>query len=146
MKIILSEQRRRGGAAGPGFTLLEVMIAAAIFFTAVFALLQLTTMSLDSARALQHYEPDAAMLAAQFTAISNVAPNQLKEEQASGDFGDAYPGYAWTSDCYQVSSNHLWEVDFTVSKGHGRKTVSSQMSIYLLSPQSPETMPKGSLQ
>jgi Tfp pilus assembly protein PilV len=144
MKLQLTKGSRseRVGA----FTLLEVMIAAVIFFTAVVALLQLVTMSLDGARALQHYEPDAALLASQYAAISNATPNVLKEEQNSGDFGDAYPGYSWTSDCYQVSSNHLWEVDFTVSKGRGNKTVSSQMSIYLLSPQTPETAPKGTLQ
>jgi Tfp pilus assembly protein PilV len=137
-----ANRSERAGA----FTLLEVMIAAVIFFTAVVALLQLVSMSLDSARSLQHYEPDAALLAAQFAAISNAAPNQLKEDQQSGDFGDAYPGYSWSSDCYQVSSNHLWEVDFTVTKGRGRKILSSQSSILLFSPQSVETMPKGTLQ
>ena len=126
---------------GAAFTLLEVMIASVIFFTAIFGILQLVTMSLDNARALQHYEPDAAMLASQLSLT-----NTLSEETASGDFGEAYPGFTWTRDIYQVSSNGLWEADFTVEKGRGHKFVNSRMSVLFFRPQSPETMPKGTLQ
>ena len=47
-----------------GFTLLEVIIACAIFFIAGFAILELVTRSVAAARSLQHREPDAGMVAA----------------------------------------------------------------------------------
>jgi Tfp pilus assembly protein PilV len=74
---------------------LEVMIAGALFFMAVFAILGLVATTLRNARALQQTEPDAGMLAADLAVC-----DKLTEGEDSGDFGDLYPGYRWTTNVY----------------------------------------------
>jgi prepilin-type N-terminal cleavage/methylation domain-containing protein len=124
------------------FTLLEVMIALAIFFICTFAILELMSTVLHNARALQRYEPDAGILAGQLAQTNSLTPGTV-----SGDFGDLYPGYTWSRDVYDVSSNGLWEADFTIqAKVSGHKDVESAMSVLLFRPQSPETPPGGTLQ
>src|SRR5262245_43320061 len=89
------------------FTLLEVIIACAIFFMAAFAILELVTTGLAQARALEQREPDAGMLAATLSIT-----NQLVEGADSGDFEDVAPGlyreYRWARDINEVSSNSLF--------------------------------------
>jgi Tfp pilus assembly protein PilV len=119
-----------------GFTLLEVIIACAIFFIAGFAILELVTRSVSMARSLQQREPDAGMLAATLSLT-----NQLIEGTESGDFqdlcGEVYSDYSWGRDIYEVGSNGLFQVDFFVlnDKRPGAEPV--KMSIWLYRPQSP---------
>jgi len=126
------------------FSLLEVMVATAIFFTCTFAILQLISLTLHNARALQVREPNAGMLAAE-PAMTNRQSGILKTEQRSGEFKD-YPGYTWSSDQYPVSSNGLYETDFTIRRRVGRSDVETHMSILLFAPKSPEEPAKGTLQ
>ncbi|MCX6895732.1 MAG: hypothetical protein NTZ16_09605 [Verrucomicrobia bacterium] len=123
------------------FSLLEVMVATAIFFTCTFAILQLISLTLHNARALQVREPNAGMIAAEL-AITN----SLVEDQMSGDFKATHPGFTWSRDVYQVSSNGLFEADFTIHRRDGHKDVQSHMSILLFRPLSPEGTIKGTLQ
>ena len=44
------------------FTLLEVIIACAIFFMCAFAVLQLVTRGLSAARSIQQREPDVGLV------------------------------------------------------------------------------------
>src|ERR1043165_5793294 len=111
------------------FTLLEVMIALALFFMAMFAILQLISGTLRNARALQQNEPDPGMLAAQL-ALTNI----LTEARDSGDFGKIYPGYRWEQDVYPVGSNGLFEADFTVSRRMRRQNVETHLSVLLYRP------------
>ena len=68
------------------FSLVEVMIALAIFFMAVFAILALMSTVLKNARLLQSKKGvDAGLVAAQLCLT-----NKLTEEVESGDFGDMY--------------------------------------------------------
>lgn len=120
---------RRSEAA---FTLMEVMIAAAIFFMCSFTILALLASTLRSVRALQHTTLDAGMLAAELSLT-----NRLYEGTESGDFGDLYPDYQWTREIYEVSSNRLFEVDFTIYKRAGDRPTESHMSILLYRPDSP---------
>lgn len=122
------------------FTLLEVMIAVGIFFAATFVILGLMSTLLRNARVLQQNEPDAGMLAGELSLT-----NMLGEELEKGNFGDVYPGYRWTRDVYCVSSNGLFEADFTISKRVGRHNVDSHMSVLLFRPASPQTAPRGTL-
>jgi Tfp pilus assembly protein PilV len=92
-----------------GFSLLEVMIAMALFFMAIFAILGLTSQSIGAAARLQRQEVDIAGLAAELS-LTNV----LQEGAESGDFGDLFPGVTWTREITEVSSNGLYRVDFTV--------------------------------
>lgn len=99
------------------FTLLEVMIAMGIFFMAVFAILGLVSNNLRLARKLQQPQVDAGML------ISELSLTNKLEDGAgdSGDFGNLYPGYKWTSAITQVGTNGLFQVEYLVtgpSVGH----------------------------
>ena len=123
------------------FTLLEVMIALAIFFTCMFAILSLMSQTLHNARALQSHEPDVGMLAGQL-----MQTNSLTADKESGNFGDDYPGYTWEREAYEVSSNGLWRADFVIHRKLGRKDVESRGSVLLFKPQSPESPPRGGLE
>src|SRR5258708_6047325 len=65
------------------FSLLEVMIAIAVFFVGVFAILALVSQSLDNARRLQRPTIDAGLLAAQLSLT-----NKLVEGTESGNLGN----------------------------------------------------------
>lgn len=113
------------------FSLIEVMIAIGIFFMASFTILALVSSSLRNARALQHHVLDAGMLAAELSLT-----NKLAEGSDSGDFEDMYPDYRWTREIYEVSTNGLFQVDFTVYRQGGDRPVESHMSILMYRPES----------
>ena len=113
------------------FTLLEVLIAMTIFFVAIFAILELTSQNLRSARALQSDRPSPKRLA-----IELASTNRLQEGVTSGDFGEQFPGYAWERQVYEVRSNGLFQADlrvFAVGRGDNWE---SEMSILLFRPNS----------
>lgn len=126
-----------------GFTLLEVMIACAIFFLCAFAILGVVTQGLAGARALQTKEPDAGLLAAALLTTNRL---HLEEGVESGDFEDlypgVYPGYSWTRESVEKYSNGLWEVTFTIVKGgRGKRAgAESRTTTYIYCP----TCPPGS--
>jgi len=127
----------RHSSSSTAFTLLEVIVACTVFFLVAFAVLGVVTQGLAAARALQHKEPDAGVLAAALTLT-----NQLIEGSESGDFEDLYPGlypgYSWTRDVYEVSSNSLFQVDFAIYHDAGKKGASeTKMSILMFRPGSP---------
>lgn len=123
-----SRVQRRASA----FTLVEVMIALLIFFMAVFSILGIMSNSLRNARALQRKPVDAGMVAAQLSLT-----NRLSEVPDSGDFGDMYPDYEWTSDTFEAATNGLFQVELTVQRRSGGRAIESQMSILLYRPESP---------
>jgi general secretion pathway protein I len=110
------------------FTLLEVMIATALFFMAIFAILELTTRSLRAARGLQDSLVDAGSLAAAFSQT-----NQVEEGVVSGDFGDEHPGFQWTQYTEMITTNGLYLVDFQIFRPDGKED--SVLSILLFRPE-----------
>jgi prepilin-type N-terminal cleavage/methylation domain-containing protein len=128
-----------GSPNAKGFTLLEVMIAMAVFFIVVFAVLGIVVQSLGAARALQRPQPDFAILASQI-ALSNV----LEEGFESGDFGDLtdeFKDFAWERQIIEVGSNGLFQVDFVVTRTDARgKSISESMSILMFKPGSKRRM------
>lgn len=112
------------------FSLLEVMIAAAIFFLAIFSILAMVSGTLRNARVLRKIDVDAGMVASQF-----FKTNRVYEGSESGDFGDFYQDYTWKTETYEVATNGLWQVDIVVSK-HGVSQPTSVMSIWVFSPES----------
>jgi len=112
------------------FTLLEVMIAAAIFFIAMFAILGVLSNGLHAASILQKNAPTAGMAVAQFSLT-----NKIEEVSQFGNFGELYPGYRWELYPRQIMTNGLFQVDVIVF--HEEK-VFSTMSVLLFRPDSPK--------
>jgi len=101
------EDARRGGA----FTLLEVMVACAIFFMVAFALLELVARGLVGVRALQEREPDPGIVLAMYStnkAWETMHINGNYEDIAPG----MYPGYTFElfADPYMETNEHLYVV------------------------------------
>lgn len=114
-----------------GFTLVEVMIALAIFFMATFAILGVVSRGLAAARSLQVSGPDPSLIAAELTVT-----NKLEDGMAeSGDFGNIYPDYSWSYQVTEVATNGLFKVDIVVFRKSGySKQEDSKMSILLYKP------------
>ena len=117
------------------FSLLEVMIAMALFFTAIFAILSLTSQSLGAARQLQLSHVDIGGLAGMISLTNRVEEGALPQEIVA-QFEEFNPGYTCTGEIMEVSSNGLFRVDFEVVGLHGKKVVGSTMSILMFRPES----------
>ena len=119
------------------FTLLEVMIAGGILFMCLFGILAVLANCLSNARALQSSSLDCGMLAAEAS-----QSQRLIEASDSGDFGDLYPGYRWSSETNiaevsgMILSNGMFSVDFVLYPPSG-KSGESHMRILLFRPDSP---------
>lgn len=118
------------------FTLLEVMIALAVFFVSVFAILALVSQSLDNARRLQRPTIDAGLVAAQLSLT-----NSLVEGTVDGDLGDllgdAYKGYTYSQEIIETQTNKLFLVNIAIQHSDGDKSIVSQTSVLFYRPQSP---------
>ena len=107
-----------------GFTLLEVMIAVAVLTIALAAVLGLQSRSLSLA-AEGRFHTTSALLAQEKMAEMSVA-TMGKLISDSGDFGDAFPGYAWqvtvqNADLPGLSKmkGRLKQIDLEVTCGEG---------------------------
>ncbi len=126
-KVKVARQQRNGRRA---FTLLEVMVAVAVFFAAVIAVLELVSQNLRLAQAFQQARPNTADLAAEIALGTT-----MQEGTETGDFGEFYFGSTWTQDTVLVGTNGLYRVDLTVHELIGEKTVESKMSVLLYRPE-----------
>ncbi len=114
------------------FSLLEVMIALAVFFIATFSILELVSRNLKMARAVQQTFIDPGILASELSIT-----NALEEGSESGDFGTLYPNATWTRDTVLASTNGLYQVDFMVFETTSSGSVRTNgLSILLYRPQS----------
>jgi hypothetical protein len=120
------------------FSLLEVMIAIAIFFVAAFAILGLISSSLDNVRRLQRPTVDASPVLARYAAT-----NRLVEGTYQGNLGDPellgkeYRDYNWLAEVVEVASNHLYSVRCVITPSNGRHEIISDLTTVLYKPQSP---------
>lgn len=124
---------RRANNRSEAFTLLEVMIAFAVFFIAMFAILDLTSQSLSSARQLQNVDIDISSLAATLSLTNSLEEGPLPTDVVDL-FEDLHPGYSCNGDIFEVGSNGLFQVNFQVHGRRGKKPVASSMSILLFRP------------
>lgn len=148
VQVTSDEWRVTGGARAPGrrpchespvtchrsaFTLLEVMIAVAIFFMCVFAILELVSQNLKNVQRLQKPAVDIGSLASELSLT-----NKLEEGSDAGDFGSLYPRVSWSRSITMVGTNGLFQVDFLVQDNSvgGRFPVESRLSIFLYRPES----------
>ena len=132
----LRGQRQDVFPVASAFSLLEVMVAIAIFFGAAFAILQVVSGALANARLLQRPQVDAAAVASSFSTT-----NKIIEGTDSGNLsdllGDTYQGYTWEYTSREVASNKLFQVDFTIYSPAAGHPVFSQISARFFRPQSP---------
>jgi len=141
--VPLTKPRFRSiGCRSLAFSLLEVMVAIAIFFIASCAILDLISSSLNNVRRLQRPSVDAGPVLAFW-----MATNSWKEDHYHGSLGDEnmlgkdYRGYNWDLDIVEIKSNHLYEADCFITVANGKRELISHMSTVAYKPQSP----KGSL-
>lgn len=140
---VRSERPR--GRAGWAFTLLEVMIAMAIFFMAIFAILGLVSQNLQIARSLSLGEIDVSTVAVELT-LQTLTNRDMAEGFISGDFGNTYPGASWSANLYLVASNAsglssrssqggLFQADITITWPQNNLLKEKQASMLLYRPQ-----------
>jgi prepilin-type N-terminal cleavage/methylation domain-containing protein len=113
------------------FTLLEVAVASAVLAIALFAILNLCSISIRAARALGRVHVDASSLAAQLTMT-----NRLEVGTESGDFGQLHPGYSWRRNITEYNTNGLFLVEFEVLGTSNGREDRSQLSLLLFRPDS----------
>src|SRR5581483_2577600 len=107
--------RRRGTwMRSRAFTLIEVIIAAGILFSCLFAILALLSGALRNARALQQKKTELMGMAASEIYAMLVNTNQVSEGTGKGDFGDAYPEYRYEWARQEVGTNGLCQVDIAL--------------------------------
>jgi general secretion pathway protein I len=122
VQMELIAQRTKGVSRGNhAFTLVEVMVALALFFIAVFAILGVVNQALSGARLLQKKKVDGGIVAAEWFALTNV----VEEGLLSGDFGDDYPGHSWENNITPYGTNGLYlgEIMVRGSKGDVESTL-----------------------
>lgn len=106
--------KKRGHHRQKAFTLIEVMIAMAILFIAVFAILGLISTTLRNARRLQESRVGGGLPMAQI-----YLNPMLEAGETNGDFGELYPGYLWRASFDPVQSNGLVHVEVDISRPDG---------------------------
>ncbi|CAB1068122.1 hypothetical protein D1AOALGA4SA_240 [Olavius algarvensis Delta 1 endosymbiont] len=111
-----------------GFTLLEVLIAMAIMAVVLVSVYRLHSQTLTMTTTNRFYT-QAPLLAQSKMAQLEAASSDLVSGD-SGDFGDNFPGYAWSVSTEDVSSEALGEaaddlkrIDVTVSLNEFEYTV-----------------------
>jgi Tfp pilus assembly protein PilV len=118
------------------FSLLEVMIALAIFFMCIFAILGVVTRGVSQARNLKPIEIDASSALAQLSLTNRLEEGPISDEIIK-NFEAMYPGYTVGGDIYEVRSNGLFRIDFYVGGlTTTKKGAASKSSVLLFRPMS----------
>ena len=123
------------------FTILEVMIALAIFFACTFGILALVSQSLRQARALRPMTVDARSAIALLSLTNQLVEGPIPPEIVEA-FQQENPDFALTGDVMQVNTNGLFKVDFVVgsaSGGYERRAITMTNSVLLFRPRSQQS-------
>jgi hypothetical protein len=116
------------------FSLLEVMVALGIFFACVFSILALVSRGLQQARALQPMQMDAKTAIAMLSLTNRLEEGPLPPEIIKL-FETAHPNATVGGEIYEVATNGLFRVDFTVgSVGGNKRGIVTESSILLFRP------------
>jgi prepilin-type N-terminal cleavage/methylation domain-containing protein len=118
------------------FSLLEVMIAIAIFFVGAFAILTLVSQSLSNAQRLQHPLVDASAILSQLSLT-----NQLTEGPQDGNLGDLlgknYQNFSYKGEITEERSNKLFMADFYIFDAKNNRDPVARTTTFFFRPQSP---------
>lgn len=133
MKITLSNKQNSSGSIREAFSLLEVMIAIAIFFTSVFVILELTSQHLRTARILQTLDVDRTSLPSllSMTNFLEIGPLPIDVKIA---YEDAHPGVTVQGFIDEVATNGLFRVDYSIHWMSENSMRQSRNSILLWRP------------
>ena len=126
----VNQYKQRKLAAG--FTLLEVIIALAIFFTAVVAVLELTSQNLRLAQTLLQKRPDIGALAS--ATMLDKELSEGFEEPVDPNFEEMFPGCKWDRDVVSVSSNGLYRVTINLFESTGGGELQTTTSFLMYRP------------
>ena len=118
------------------FTIMEVMIAVAIFFMCIFAILNIISQGLNNARALHRLDVDPLSALAELSLTNRLTEGPLPMEITTR-FAEMYPGYEVNGEVYEVLTNGLFQIDFVVSGTANGKPIATTHSALLFRPQSP---------
>ena len=121
------------------------MIAVAIFFMCIFGILAMVSRSLRAARSLQPLQVDARAAIAFLSLTNRLEEGSLPPEVIMA-FEKENPGYTVGGQIYEVATNGLFRIDFTVggaSGGEQKMAVTSDSSILLFRPLSASTRSGG---
>jgi prepilin-type N-terminal cleavage/methylation domain-containing protein len=128
---------KHSSAARRAFTLLEVMIAIAIFFVASFAILGLISTSLNNVRRMQMPSVDASPVLARYAATNSLVEGIYQGSLSEPELlGKDYRDYKYVVDIVEVASNHLYSVECAITES-GKHEVISDLTTLLYKPQSP---------
>ena len=131
-----------GRRSRTAFTLLEVMIAVAIFFGCTFAILALVSRSLQAARALQAVTMDARSAIAMISLTNRLEVGPIPPEIIDA-FHKENPNYTITGEIFEVPMRtNLFQINFVVGGASGGfrkgpRTITA--SVLLFRPQSQPT-------
>jgi hypothetical protein len=118
------------------FTLLEVMIAVAIFFMATFSILALVSRCLAQARSLQPMQVDANMVVAELSLTNRLEEGPIPDE-ITKHFQHLYPDYTCDGTITEVGTNGFFEIQVHVAGvTAGRHLLESKSTNFLFRPQS----------
>ncbi len=127
----------KNSARPRAFSLLEVMIAIAIFFLAAFAILCVVSSSLANARRLQRPLVDAGPVLAIWAATNILDEQRSPYSGSMADIlGNAYRDYQWTTEIQEVATNKLFAVECKVYYRGNREPISDLTTLFYR-PQSP---------
>ena len=116
---------------------MEVMIAVAIFFMCIFAILNIVSQGLNNARALHRLDIDPLSALAELSLTNRLMEGPLPME-ITATFADMYPGYEVSGEIYEVRTNGLFQIDFIVTGAtDAGKPIITRHSALLFRPQSP---------
>lgn len=123
----------RRGTDAVAFTLVEVMIAVAIFFMAMFSILGVLSTELHAASILRSSSPTAGMVASELSI--DTLSNNFDAMSGSGDFGEiaSYEGYRYQWVRSDAATNGLLQFDIVVYDPSGKP--GSVMSVLFYRPQ-----------
>ena len=95
---------------------MEVMIAVAILFTCLFAILALVSNALVTARKLQQHKAIDAGTVASVIYVALINTNRLDEGPIEIDWDSVLPrGYKGEADLTSIGTNGLAEIDFLIT-------------------------------
>ena len=139
MKPLSNLPRRRTRLA---FTLLEVVFAIGIFFTAVFFILQLTTSQLKAAKTLQSLDIDTGLLPSLITMTNQLfegpLPPEIKmafEQLANGEYqNQRREGFTCEGEVLPFATNGMFRVNYVVRWQQEGRAKESHNSLLLWRP------------